>query len=140
MVGFVLDKLSTLVNVRMWWVDLKAPFKFKRLGEILKCPWKKIYAVYNIHFSFADFNTATTKRIIERRRIVQQKRHGSYRWIIMLEKCGQSDLNVFHLKWIIGTHGNGKNQNPWGRFRAGSSKTTPRILIFFNCHGCRLFI
>ena len=38
---------------------------------------KKIYAVYNIHFSFADFNTATTKRIIERRRIVQQKRRRS---------------------------------------------------------------
>ena len=32
--------------------------------------------------------------------------HGSYRWIIMLGKCGRPD--VFHLKWIIGTHGNWK--------------------------------
>ena len=31
--------------------------------------------------------------------------HGSYKWIIMLEKCGRPDLNVFHLKWIIDTHG-----------------------------------
>ena len=29
-----------------------------------------------------------------------------YRWIIMLEKCGCPDLNVFHLKWIIGIHDN----------------------------------
>ena len=26
--------------------------------------------------------------------------HGGYRWVIMLEKCGHPDLNVFHLKWI----------------------------------------
>ena len=38
--------------------------------------------------------------------------HGSYKWIIMLEKYGRPDLNGFHLKWIIGTHGNWKNQNP----------------------------
>ena len=24
--------------------------------------------------------------------------HSSYKWIIMLEKCGRSDLNDFHLK------------------------------------------
>ena len=34
--------------------------------------------------------------------------HGSYRRIITLEKCGHPDLNVFHLKWIMGTHGNWK--------------------------------
>ena len=27
--------------------------------------------------------------------------HSSYKWIIMLEKCGHPDLNVFHLKCII---------------------------------------
>ena len=40
--------------------------------------------------------------------------HGSYRWIIMLEKSGQLDLNIFHLKWIISTHGNWKKIKPWG--------------------------
>ena len=44
--------------------------------------------------------------------------HTSYRWIIMLEKCGHSDLHVFCLKWIIDKHGNWKNQNPGGRFGA----------------------
>ena len=46
--------------------------------------------------------------------------HGSYKWIIMLEKCGRPDLTVFHLIWIIGTYGNWKNQNPGGRFGATS--------------------
>ena len=46
--------------------------------------------------------------------------HGSYKWIIMLEKCGRPNLNVFHLNWIIGTHGNWKNQNPWSPFGATS--------------------
>ena len=78
--------------------------------------------------------------------------HGSYKWIIMLEKSRRPDLNVFHLKWIIATHGNWKNQNPEGRFWATSpftlemgqiavsSKMSPRILIFFNCHGCQTFM
>ena len=47
-------------------------------------------------------------------------RHGSYNWIIMLEKCGRPDINVFHIKWIISKHGNWKNQNPGGRFGATS--------------------
>ena len=34
--------------------------------------------------------------------------HDGYRWIIMLEKCRRPDLNVFHLKWIIGTQCNWK--------------------------------
>ena len=42
------------------------------------------------------------------------------KWIIMLEKCGRPDINVFHIKWIIGNHGNWKNQNPGGRFGATS--------------------
>ena len=72
----------------------------------------------------------------------------------MSEILGVSDLNGIKLKWIIGTHGNWKNQNSGGRFwatsytalpiqpislqnwpnwqccLAGSSKTAPRILIF----------
>ena len=46
--------------------------------------------------------------------------HGSYEWIIMLEKCRRLDLTVFHLIWVIGTYGNWKNQNPGGRFGATS--------------------
>ena len=38
--------------------------------------------------------------------------HISYRWIIMLGKCGHPDFKVFYLKWTIGTHGNWRNQNP----------------------------
>ena len=34
-------------------------------------------------------------------------------WIIVLKKCGRSDLNVFHLKWIIG---NWKKSKYWGLF------------------------
>jgi hypothetical protein len=47
-------------------------------------------------------------------------RHGSYKWIIMLIKCGRPDLTVFHLIWIIGIYGNWKNLNPGGRFGATS--------------------
>ena len=45
---------------------------------------------------------------------------GSYRLNIMLEKWGRPDLNVFHLKWVIGTHDNWKNQNPGSSFEATS--------------------
>ena len=44
--------------------------------------------------------------------------HGSYKWIIMLEKCGRLIINVYHLKWIIATHGNWRKQNPGGHFGA----------------------
>ena len=46
--------------------------------------------------------------------------HGSYEWIIMLEKCVRLDLTVFHLIWVIGTYGNWKNQNPGSLFGATS--------------------
>ena len=36
--------------------------------------------------------------------------HGSYKWIIMNEKCGRLDSNEFQLKWRFGIHGNRKNQ------------------------------
>ena len=41
--------------------------------------------------------------------------HGSYEWIIMLEKCGRLDLTVFHLIGI-GTYGNWKKSKSWGPF------------------------
>ena len=83
--------------------------------------------------------------------------HSTYSWNIKWQKCACMGLNGFHIKWIIGTHCNWKNQNPWSRFGAtsqtalpiwpiwpnfevngldwqcclaGSSKTAPRILIF----------
>ena len=34
--------------------------------------------------------------------------------------CLKNDINVFHIKWIIGNHGIWKNQNPGGRFGATS--------------------
>ena len=37
---------------------------------------------------------------------------------IMSNKLGQSMDNENKLKWIIGTHGHWKNQNPGGRFGA----------------------
>ena len=90
--------------------------------------------------------------------------NGSYKWIIMLKKCGRPDLTVFHLIWIIGIYGNWKNQNPgavlelpakqhcqsspftsevgpnglnWQCCLAGSSKTAPRILIFSITMGAK---
>ena len=35
---------------------------------------------------------------------------------------------------------NGPNGLNWQCCLAGSSKTGPRILIFFNCHGCQTVI
>ena len=50
--------------------------------------------------------------------------HTTYRKNNNLEKWAVMGLNGFHIKWIIGTHCNWKNQNP------GSSQRAPRILIF----------
>ena len=50
--------------------------------------------------------------------IVRQSVYGSYKLIIMLEKCGGP-----HLK-------NGPNALNWQCWLAGSSKSAPRILIF----------
>ena len=93
--------------------------------------------------------------------------HGSYELIIMLEKCGRLNLTVFHLMsnrhlWqqkkikILGaileisvkqlcqsspfTSKIGPNGLNGQCCLAGSSKTAPKILIFFNCHGCQTFI
>ena len=42
--------------------------------------------------------------------------HGSYEWIILLEKCGRLDLTVFHLISLIGTDGNWKESKSWVPF------------------------
>ena len=39
---------------------------------------------------------------------------------IIYQKSGRLGSNEFHIKWIIGTHGNWKNQNPGIRFGATS--------------------
>ena len=39
-------------------------------------------------------------------------KHSSYSQIIMLEKYCHPDLNVFHLKWLVLTQKNCKNQTP----------------------------
>ena len=46
--------------------------------------------------------------------------HSTYSWNIKWQKCACIGLNVFQLKWIIGTHCNLKNQNPESRFGATS--------------------
>ena len=88
--------------------------------------------------------------------------HGGYRWIIMLEKCRHSDLNVFHLKWIIGTDCNWKKSKSWGPFWSYQLNSTanpahlpwkwakwaglavlfswPPGFWFSNCYGCQTFI
>ena len=76
--------------------------------------------------------------------------HGSYKWIIMVEKCWRPDLTIFHLIWIIGTYGNWKNQNPGSRLELPAkqqcqsspftSEVWPNGLIFFNYHGCQTFL
>ena len=38
--------------------------------------------------------------------------HTTYRKNNNLEKCTGMGVNGFHIKWIIGTHCNWKNQNP----------------------------
>ena len=94
--------------------------------------------------------------------------HGNYRWNIMLEKCGHPALNVFYLKWIIGTHGNQKKSKSWGSFWSYQLNSTANLahlahflgkwaglaalfswyiapkwlhdFDFFKCHACQTFI
>ena len=64
-----------------------------------------------------EFNKASEK-IVKYCGIIFWFLHGSYKWIIMLEKCGRPNLTIFHLIWIIDTYGIWKN--PGVRFRATS--------------------
>ena len=42
--------------------------------------------------------------------------HTGYIEVIMQEKCGGYTETTFDIKWVIGTYGYWKNQNPGGRF------------------------
>ena len=46
--------------------------------------------------------------------------HTGYIEVIMQRKCGRNTETTFDIKWVIGTYGNWKNQNPGGRFGATS--------------------
>ena len=48
---------------------------------------------------------------------------GSYKWIIMLEKCGLPGINVFHIKW-----------QPWQlKTLSGVLLNTHKFNLIFNC-------
>ena len=89
------------------------------------------------------------------RRVVNSKMN-YYAW-----KNSGAQISMFHIKWISGNHGKSKfwglfwsyqpaavpiqhicikNGLKWRCCLAGSSKTAPKILIFFNCHGYETFI
>ena len=59
------------------------------------------------------------------------RNHGSYEWIIMLEKCGCLDLTVFHLICVIGSYGSWENQNPVSCFEVTSPFTSKTGFWFF---------
>ena len=68
---------------------------------------------------------------------IQSSNHGSYKWIIMLEKCGRPDSNEFQLKWRFGIHGNWKKSKKskskfWGRFGVTSKTALPIQTIWPN--------
>ena len=82
-------------------------------------------------------------------------RHGSYKWIIMPEKCGRLDITVFHIIWHLWqlkilelpakyhcqsspfTSKIWPNGLNWQWCLAGSSKTAPRILSFSIAIGAK---
>ena len=41
--------------------------------------------------------------------------HTGYIEVFMQGKCGRNTETTFDIKWVIGTYGNWKNQNPGGR-------------------------
>ena len=46
--------------------------------------------------------------------------HSTYSWNIEWQKCVRMGLNSFHIKWMISTLCNSKNQNPGSCFGATS--------------------
>ena len=46
----------------------------------------------------------TNKILVKSCSTKTQTHHGSYKWIIMHEKCGRPNSNGFQLKWRSGTH------------------------------------
>ena len=69
--------------------------------------------------------------------------HTTYSWYIKWQKCAHMGLNDFHIKWMIGTQCNWKNQNPGGRFGATSQTALPIqpiwpifLVVRLNCQYC----
>ena len=52
--------------------------------------------------------------------MTQRGEHTGYIEVFMQGKCGRNTETTFDIKWVIGTYGNWKNQNPGGRFGATS--------------------
>ena len=50
----------------------------------------------------------------------QNMGHTGYIEVVMQGKCRRNTETTFDIKWVIGTYGNWKNQNPGGRFGATS--------------------
>ena len=96
--------------------------------------WLRNPLPLDISFPPLSLNMNSLKQILEDVKIEggSEKKgdlltHGSYRWIIMLGKCGRPDLNVFHLKWILSYRKIGPNGLSWQCRLAGSLKTDLRI-------------
>ena len=54
-----------------------------------KCDMCEMQKLQHNHNSTTHHNTSASATL---------PHHGSYRWIIILKKCGHPDLNVFYLK------------------------------------------
>ena len=73
-------------------------------------------------------------------------RHGSYKRIIMHEKCGRPDSNGFQLKWRFGTLGNWTNQILGAVLELPAKLSCPIIctvwnfLLTFHLYVCHFFI
>ena len=74
--------------------------------------WKAWHFDLTFYTSFSQFRLPLTN--VTQSWASAGPNHDSCRWIIMLVKCGHPDLNIFHLKWTIGTHGNWKKSKSWG--------------------------
>ena len=53
-------------------------------------------------------------------------------WNNIPKKCGGLSSNGFHIKWIIGTHGNWKNQNPGAVLELDSSTNLVYLAQFWG--------
>ena len=82
----------------------------------IKGPENKIVKV----FLAAKHISNKAKKMFNVKILTIEQYHTTYRKNNNLEKCVGIGLNGFHIKWIIGTHCNWKNQNPGSRFGATS--------------------
>ena len=116
--------LETLVSTMCWgWKEIIIPL-FSSLasnnGFICSVNLSLFNDIWVLGFHGFDTKLNVIFKIVLSQSHILEQYHGSYEWIIMLEKYGRLDLIVFHLIWVIGTYDNWKNQNPGGRFGATS--------------------